>query len=296
MNFKSIVKNVLFRSQFVASNYRDWRDKRAWNRPPSQTSLGFLFNGNRLMESGKFEPVETELIKQLLKKVDVVINVGANIGYYCCIALANGKKVVAFEPMPTNLHYLCRNVYANGWSSMFECYPVALSNNKGLVSIYGSGTGASLIKGWSGQNYSTIVPAFTLDSLLNDVYLSKRLLVIIDVEGAEYAMLQGAAKLLASKVPPIWFVEISVTQHQPKGVTINPSLLKTFDFFYDNGYSAITADHKKRLVTRDELLDVERTSTDTLNTHNFIFFKGLDLLSELQPLNGSASGSSCSEA
>jgi FkbM family methyltransferase len=78
------------------------------------------------MAQGTFEPEETELIRTILKDVDVLINVGANVGYYCCHALSMGKAVVAFEPIQRNLRYLCVNIKTNGWSC--EIYPIALSN------------------------------------------------------------------------------------------------------------------------------------------------------------------------
>lgn len=224
-----------------------------------------------MMESGDFEPVETRHIKRLVEGVGTVVNVGANIGYYCCLALNEGKKVVAFEPMPSNHKYLFRNVFINGWSKDFECYPIALSQEIGLIEIFGAGTGASLIRGWAGQNFSTIVPVSTLDVVLGERFLAERILIIVDVEGAEYEMLKGASKLLFSDVSPIWFVEISVRDHQPEGVEINPNLLKTFELFLNNGYLAITADEKPRFIGLEEIQQIELTKKDTLNGHNFIF-------------------------
>ena len=58
---------------------------------PKLTPLGFKFFGHREMEQGIFEPDETKLVTELLDKVDQFINIGANIGYYAC--LARQKKV-----------------------------------------------------------------------------------------------------------------------------------------------------------------------------------------------------------
>ena len=71
---------------FLGRLYRNIRDNRKIYQEPKLTDLGFKFNGNSMMESGKFELVETQTVKKLMNQVDVVIHVGANIGYYSCIA------------------------------------------------------------------------------------------------------------------------------------------------------------------------------------------------------------------
>ena len=70
--------------------------------------MGFKFNGDK--QGRKFELLETELLLKILKRIDLLINVGANIGYYVCIAAHSGKRVVAFEPLPQNVKFLLRNV------------------------------------------------------------------------------------------------------------------------------------------------------------------------------------------
>lgn len=265
------IKPLIEKSPFLSSLYRQWRDERELHRQPDSDLLGFRFVGNPLMETGQFEPVETALMQRLFPHATAVINIGANIGYYCCLALQQGKSVVAFEPMPTNLRYLLRNVFANGWADTFECFPMALSSHRGLIEIWGGGTGASLVKGWAGQTFSTLVPVSTLDTVLGDRFVQEGPLIIVDIEGAEFHMLQGATRLLAAPVKPIWFVEISVAEHQPAGVDINPHLLDTFDIFWQHGYEALTAQAQPRLVRREEIAKIVQTRADTLGVHNFIF-------------------------
>jgi FkbM family methyltransferase len=270
-NIVKFFRPVIAKSFFLSSLYRNWRDERELCKEPIITPLGFRFNGNRAMANGSFEPVETALIQKFFPLVSVVINIGANIGYYCCLALSEGKHVVAFEPMPINQKYLLRNVRSNEWSNSFECYPIALSDKVGLADIFGGGTGASLIKGWAGQNYSTIVPVSTLDIVLGHRFVIDQTLIIVDIEGAEYGMLKGASRLLDAECRPIWFIEISIAEHQPCGVDINPNLMETFGLFFNKGYVAFTADKKPRLISIEEIREIAETKVDTLKTHNFIF-------------------------
>jgi FkbM family methyltransferase len=226
------------------------------------------------MQSGEFEPAETQLVSRILRSVDVFINVGANVGYYCCIALSQGKYVVAFEPMNANLRLLLRNVRANDWSQI-EVYPMAVGDRVGVLEIYGGGVGASLVKGWAGtsERYVSLVPSTTLNDALHGRFRGKRCLILVDVEGAERAVLEGASSIVQMQPRPIWMMEVSVTEHQPRGIAVNPDLSSTFQLFWSHGYEAWTADERCRIVHPDEIEQVVGTGADTLHTHNFLFIE-----------------------
>jgi FkbM family methyltransferase len=237
--------------------------------------MGFKLAGNQSMQQGSFEIEETEVTRKILKKVDTLINVGANIGYYCCIALSLGKHVVAFEPIPSNLNYLLRNIKANNWEDEIEVFPLALSNKVGIIKMYGGGTGASLVKGWAGssEKYVTLVPNSTMDIVLGSRFQGDKLFIIVDIEGAEKLMLEGASSFLFMKPKPIWLMEISVSEHQPKGNNINPNLFATFEMFWDMDYEAWTADKQCRRIHPDEVKSIVKSNRDTLLTHNFLFIE-----------------------
>lgn len=68
-----------------------------------------------------FEPFETEIIKREIKPGDVVVDIGANIGYYTLIfarLVGPEGKVYAFEPDPANFELLRANVAANGYENV----------------------------------------------------------------------------------------------------------------------------------------------------------------------------------
>ena len=269
------IKPLVERFPSIYMAYMQVRDTKALGKLPQLTKQGFKFNGNEHMENGSFEPIETNLVKKLFPKVDYVVNIGANIGYYVCQALHSNKKVFAFEPIETNLKYLLRNIKANNWQDNCEIFPVALSNKANIIEIYGGGTGASLIKGWAGtpEKFSTLVPCLTLNDVLGDRLKGNNVLVIADIEGAENMMLEGATKLLDMNPKPIWLVEITGKEHQPKGTKINPFLLETFEKFWDRGYESITADHRLRKISKEEILKIIETQVDSLETHNFLFYE-----------------------
>lgn len=255
----------------IAAIYRGVRDQLHVMEEPVVTPWGFKLAGNMAMAQGTFEPMETELVRNILKDVDVLVDVGANIGYYCCHALSMGKTVIAFEPIQRNLRYLYQNIKVNKWSGA-EIYPVALSNGVGVVKIYGGNTGASVVKGWAGtpESYVTLVPSSTLDVVLGSRLRGKRALVIVDVEGGEKLMLEGATKILANDPKPIWMVEITTKEHQPCATAINPHFKSVFQLFFQNGYQAFNADRDMRLVTMEQV-DLAFGGSLRFATHNFLF-------------------------
>jgi hypothetical protein len=142
---KSLLKPLVERFPAISQFYRNSRDLLDRNQASLPTPCGFTLAGSPQMAAGTFEPEETQLVRQLLGEVDLLVNVGANVGYYCCHALSLGKRVVAIEPNARNLHYLLRNVIENGWSSQCEIFPVALAAQTDVLRMWGGGgTGASL--------------------------------------------------------------------------------------------------------------------------------------------------------
>jgi FkbM family methyltransferase len=233
----------------VPTVYRKVRDRRWANRVPVATPFGFSIVAGDEMQRGEFEAEDTKRFRALTAGVDVVVDVGANIGYYCLHALSMKKRLIAFEPMPLNIEVLLKNIRLNGWSDNAEVFPMALSDKPGILEIYGSGTGASLIKGWAGfsPRASMLVPVSSLDLVLGNQLAGSNVFILIDVEGAEYGLLKGAQQLLNSDPKPIWMVEIAYGVNQPEGRSVNPNYVATFELFWDAGYDAYCADESAKL-------------------------------------------------
>ena len=112
------------------------------------STLGFTLRGGSTQASGEFEPDEVGFVRRELPACDAFIDVGANVGMYTCLARQAGKPTIAIEPLPDNQRYLCRNLLDNDFSDV-SVYPVALGARPGLLTLYGSGTGVSVISGWA---------------------------------------------------------------------------------------------------------------------------------------------------
>ena len=262
--------------------YRYLRDSKPLNREVSyKENLGFFFTGNSSMEKGEFEPHETAIIESLLGSFEMFVNIGANTGYYVCKALKEGIPTVAFEPNQININILLRNVAANKFKADFQLFPVALSDQLGVLPMYGVSTGASLIDGWAGQKHSYLVPVSKFDSTAKSLVDNKSCLVLIDIEGAELSCLKGAEVFLNSSKNNVFLIEITVEEHQPSGVEINPHLLDTFELMSKYSYQAYTADRNLRKVELSEVSEIESSKINTLETHNFLFVKDKNILSKV---------------
>lgn len=272
-----LLKPTVERFPLVAAVYRGARDAYLHEKYAprvAQTPLGYQFIGERIeMYTCTWEPDEVSLFLKLMDSSDLVINIGANAGYYCCLALNHGKRVLAFEPLKSNLNYLYQNIYLNGWSEQIEIYPVALSDSNGLLEMYGMGMIASSVKGWGGNKDAApnLVPAFRFDTLIGTRTNGQRLLVLVDIEGAEYRFLQGAACLLNQNPKPIWIIEIQSNAWQPEGIQMNPYLLDTFRLFWQAGYEAFAANNLLRRFDENSIWANARMTDSTKQVTNFVF-------------------------
>ena len=225
---------------------------------PVITPYGFMLVGSRsihhiAMQKGTFEPAEVSLFKAEFEQSDVFVDVGANIGFYSCMARALNKHVIAIEPLPKNLNYLLENISTNHWNDV-EIFPLGLSEKSGFATLYGaSSTGASLIGSWAGasQRFNRRIAMSTLDILLGNRFANKKLFIKIDVEGVEYSVLQGSLLTLGRHPKPTWVIEICLNEYHPDG--INPDYENIFNLFWNHGYLIHTADFRNLLITPSDV-------------------------------------------
>jgi FkbM family methyltransferase len=144
-----------------------------------------------LMLKGKYEPATTSVFKNLLSPGGVVVDVGANVGYFSMLARSivgpNGK-VFAFEPEPNNIKALRQNIYLNKFENVYP-YPIALNSRKGITEFYTSVDDSrhSLIK----SKYHNSTVTVTMDKLdnLGPFHIN---LLKVDTGGSELEVLKGA--------------------------------------------------------------------------------------------------------
>lgn len=115
------------------------------------------------------------------------------------------------------------------------------------------------------------MPVATLDSIVSGSSLvGQRMLIKVDVEGAEMSVLRGAGETLAASPAPTWLVEINLDEHHPAGQ--NPDFQEAFEVFWSHAYIATSVD-TKRLVNATEATEWVRADKRSFGGHNYVFRK-----------------------
>jgi FkbM family methyltransferase len=162
----------------------------------------------RWMWAGTYEPGLVSLLRKALKPGMTFLDLGANIGYFSVIAAAlvreNGQ-VHAFEPMPTNLIRLRKNLVPFQWA---VAHPYAVGNVTGEVPIHYSDKEA----GWASIHNrhpietlpcNSVVSAIRLDDWLQSNSINRIDFIKLDIEGSELDALLGARQMLCRFHPTI---------------------------------------------------------------------------------------------
>jgi len=273
----ALYETVINRKNKAMDELSDIRDL-YFSKPgePVDTPHGFKLRGSRSvhhlgMQKGTFEEEETALIRQHLDQSDIFVDVGANIGFYTCLARSLGKHVIAIEPLSNNLNNIYGTLIDNNWKDV-EVFPVGLSEHPGLAVLYGaSNTGASLISNWAGASnrFRRVIPISTLDILLGDRFDGKKLFIKIDVEGFEYPVLMGALKTIKMTPRPTWIIEICLNEFHPSG--LNPNYAATFEMFWQQGYEVRMANKEFTLITPGDIKNWVDRKYSIANKFNYLF-------------------------
>jgi FkbM family methyltransferase len=139
-----------------------------------------------------------------LRKDDVVLDCGANVGVYTRLALdAGAKTVVAIEPAPVNVECLRRNFAAEIASGRVIVAPVGVWDKADVLPLYedaqNSGADSFVIRG--PNDHVTNVPLVTIDQLVKDLKLARVDIIKMDIKGATKKALNGAKDVLAANRP-----------------------------------------------------------------------------------------------
>lgn len=249
--------------------YRRARDRR-WRADPVRTKEGFLLCAPPALVADGWEANERRVFAAELASADVCVDVGANVGLYACLARAQGKHVLAVEPLAQNLAFLYRNLRVNDFADV-EVFPLGLASRPGLSLIYGFSDIASFVPGWSraAAARSEEVPLSTLDILLGDRFDDRRLLIKIDVEGFEWDVLAGSGRALSMSPKPTWMVEILLDN--PLNDSVNPRFADIFRLFRQHGYSAWQIADTLRPVDEATVAAWVRDRTLSGASANFLF-------------------------
>lgn len=167
--------------------------------------------GCHIWHSGWYEPHLVDTLRPFLTADVTFFDVGANIGQYTLLSAPLVQEVHSFEPSPANYGLLAWNVKHNALSNVY-LNQLGVSNRSGTAAICeanASNTGGDYLRGTlvAAENQQAI-RTVTLDEYVFGSTLHKRLkrvVLKIDIEGAELLALEGSRELL--KLKPILVLE-----------------------------------------------------------------------------------------
>lgn len=196
-----------------------------------------------ILETGVWERESWETIRSHLGGGATFVDIGAHIGYYSLKAapvVGPTGRVIAIEPNPETIQKLYGNIQASGARNIAVA-PVACSDAEATLELFGaprSNTGETSLSRTNASQDSQAVTSYKvsarpLDEIVKDAGVSRVDVVKIDVEGAEYLVLKGAAKTL-DRDHPVILVEIVERQLQAMGT----SSKQVYDLLRSHGYIA----------------------------------------------------------
>jgi FkbM family methyltransferase len=213
--------------------------------------------------SGVFGPRDTQTVKDNVFSGNIVVDLGANIGYFTCLLakiVGEGGKVFAFEPDPRNLKLLRRNIQENDYKNVIIA-DKAVSDVNGSCTLYSSQKkfGANRIFESKNKQTHDFIPIKSETICLDDYFEKQNLLkkidfIKIDVEGSEFRAFNGMKKILELNNNLKIFTEIAPSLLEDAG----SSGKQVLDFLQEHKFiNFFISDNRKNTlskITKNELL------------------------------------------
>lgn len=134
----------------------------------------------------------------------VLFDIGANAGYFTLLGCRKGAKVIAFDPVQSNVEAISRNLSLNRFDNAIV-EQIALSNRNGEAAFVIESNNANshlanvdITHAKSNMVQQIVIPVMTLDDYCNINSLQPTV-IKLDVEGAEVDVLLGADLTIKSK-------------------------------------------------------------------------------------------------
>lgn len=174
---------------------------------------------------GWYEYRKREAFEREIKPNSVFFDIGANVGYFSLLAakLSEPKgRVYAFEPLPRNIKFIRKHIALNHLAERISVIEAAVSDKSGSAHF---DPGASTAMGHIASKGQLEVQLVSLDDLYSKGQLPVPDYMKVDVEGAEYEVLNGARKILQTE-RPILFLDTHTRSAHAKTV----ALLQELDY------------------------------------------------------------------
>jgi len=179
--------------------------------------------GNSIRTDGRWKDCDELLpVWRGANASGLFVDIGANIGTCTLLMLAEGARVVAFEPLPANLHYLTRSLFLqpeSQWRARLSLYPLGVGRSASEHTAFSQSDNAGNtvldVPVHAAQNHDrpvTVRVARLDDVLWPDAREPPPLVSLakIDIQGYEMEALGGARRLLEARAIRAIHTEVSV--------------------------------------------------------------------------------------
>lgn len=253
------VRKILNRIQsFVKTDFAEVQGSKMYLDPNDSLNLSI---------NGVYGELDTRIMKEHVLKNDIVIDVGANIGYYTLLfsrLVGDQGKVFSFEPEPNNFEILKKNIEVNSYKNV-KIEPVALSDKNGELDLFVSDNMLNhKIYRTENTTKSIKIKTITLDDYISKHELTDKInFVKIDVEGAELKVMNGMKHILQESKKLKIFTEFMF--HHLRQCGSEPKDL--VDLLLDEGFEIHYVDPQKDLIVPADLtrLITDNTYPGTVN-------------------------------
>jgi FkbM family methyltransferase len=184
---------------------------------------GDTYVGRSLAVYGEYGELEMAQLAQLLRRGDVVVEAGANIGALTLpIARAVGPhgRVHAFEPQAPLFQMLCANLALNGVMNV-DAQPIAVGAKPGRVAMPALDYGAAF--NFGGVALDPAAPGDVAMIAVDQLKLAQLRLLKADVEGMEADVVTGARETI-KRLRPILYLENDRADKSPGLIQLVQSL------------------------------------------------------------------------
>jgi FkbM family methyltransferase len=210
----------MMRYYHLFKSFKNWRIYLAHK-------FGLAVGGPLLFETRN--GVWVEVPERLFVPNAVIIDIGANAGYFTLFATSRfpGASLFAYEPIPVNYTQLKRHCDLNQ-SRNILCFNLAVAGHCGEIQLSFDAsdsftTSATMLSAAKTTNDSLSVACVTLQKIFDDNSIEKCDLLKMDCEGAEYDILYSCPRDYIRRID-----QIAMEVHGGKGKNKNIDALDLF--------------------------------------------------------------------